>query len=206
MGFCLFNNIGVAARYLLETGRRVAILDWDVHHGNGTEDSFEDEPDVLYVSLHQHPFYPGTGWLSSVGTGTSAGTTVNVPLPAGAAGDVYREAMQGMVVPIIRQFAPDWILVSAGYDAHAADPLAEIELLESDYAWMAAAVHSLVPRVVYFLEGGYDLDAITGSVMATLRAAAGIVVDDEPSRPVSPGPAWRALDDARTTAARFWDL
>lgn len=206
MGFCLFNNIGVTARYLLEAGQRVAILDWDVHHGNGTEDSFAAEPDVLYVSLHQHPFYPGTGWLSSLGSGTSAGTTVNVPLPAGTGGDVYREAIGRIVVPIIRHFAPDWVLVSAGYDAHWADPLAEIRLLESDYAYMASAVHSVSRPVVYFLEGGYDLDAIRGSVAATLRAAAGQTVADEESRPPSHEGAWRALDEAHATAQRFWDL
>ncbi|MDH3499968.1 MAG: histone deacetylase [Acidimicrobiia bacterium] len=208
MGFCLFNNVGLAAQHILDRGERVAIVDWDVHHGNGTEDSFASVDDVLYLSFHQHPFYPGTGWLAGIGSGDTVGTTVNVPVPAGTAGDVYRDGFDRIAAPLVRQFAPDWILVSAGYDAHAADPLAEVRLLASDYAYMAAAIHPLVgdARVIYFLEGGYDLEAIESSVRATLLGGHGSGVPDEPVRPTSPIVAWKALEDARASAAKFWNL
>ena len=158
MGFCLFNNVAITARHLVHAGHRVAIVDWDVHHGNGTEEMFLADPSVLYLSFHQHPFYPGTGDAHSVGIGDAAGLTVNVPVPAGTAGDVYRYGFQQLVKPVLEQFNPDWLLVSAGYDAHEADPLAELRLLAGDYAFMAAAVAGCAPpgRVVFFLEGGYD--------------------------------------------------
>ena len=206
MGFCLFNNIAIAAQRQLDAGLRVAIVDWDVHHGNGTEDSFLAEPDLLYLSFHQHPFYPGTGYMTDVGTGGAAGTNVNVPVPAGTAGDLYREGFARLAIPILRQFDPDWVFVSAGYDAHADDPLAELRLLASDYAAMAAAIHSLGKPVVYFLEGGYDLAAIEASVAATLRGAAGQLVPDEAQRPTSPAAARRVLDDAVGVMRSFWSL
>jgi acetoin utilization deacetylase AcuC-like enzyme len=206
MGFCLFNNIAVASRRQIDAGQRVAVIDWDVHHGNGTQDSFLEVPDLLYASFHQHPFYPGTGYMTEVGTGAAAGTNVNVPVPAGTAGDVYREGFARLTMPILRQFDPDWIFVSAGYDAHDADPLAELRLLASDYAVMAAALHSLGKPVVYFLEGGYDLDAIEASVAATLQGAAGRAVPEEIERHVSPTAAWRALEDAVGVMQSFWRL
>ena len=208
MGFCLFNNVAVATRKLLDGGARVAIVDWDVHHGNGTEDSFRAKADVLYVSLHQHPFYPGTGWLAGTGSGLTGETTLNVPLPARTAGDVYRRAFEDLVIPVVEQFGPDWVLVSAGYDAHAADPLAEMRLLPSDYSAMAASLVTVVPtnRVVYFLEGGYDLEAIEASVAATLLGAARRAVPDEDVRFDSPPAAWKALEEAGSSAATFWNL
>ncbi len=203
MGFCLFNNVAVAAARLRSQGRRVAIVDWDVHHGNGTQEMFYEEPDVLYISLHEFPFYPGTGWIEEAGSGPATGTVVNIPMPARACGDVYRAAMDRFVVPALQSFGPDWLLVSAGYDAHAADPLAFIRLQASDYGAMAAAIASSVPggRLIFFLEGGYDLDAITASVAATVAGVAG----REPGPPEgeSPQAAWGMLELVDETVRRF---
>ncbi len=134
MGFCLLNNVAIAAAKLLEAGERVLIVDWDVHHGNGTQDLFWDEPDVLYVSVHQSPCYPGTGATSEVGGPAARGSTLNVPVPPGATGDVVRTAFDLIVAPAVERFAPTWVLVSAGYDAHRADPLAELALSAGDFA------------------------------------------------------------------------
>jgi len=174
MGFCIFNNIAVAAHTLVERGRRVAIVDWDVHHGNGTQHRFYTDPRLLYVSLHQFPFYPGTGWEDETGAEAGEGFTVNVPLPSGSGGGDYREAFRRIVVPVLQEFGPEWILVSAGYDAHRTDPLASMRLDAEDYGAMAAALRLTVPpeRVVFLFEGGYDLAAIRTSVAATLRGLA----------------------------------
>ena len=197
MGFCLFNNIAVTARMLTERGRRVAVVDWDVHHGNGSEETFRPYEDVMYISFHQYPFYPGTGGLADVGTGPAAGTTVNVPVPAGTARDLYRQAFPQMVLPVLRAFAPDWVLVSAGYDAFAGDPLAELMLLPSDYAYMSAALVEVVPanRTIFFLEGGYDLDGIQSCVAATLSGSAGVDVADESIRYESQPAAFHVLNE-----------
>ena len=184
MGFCLFNNVAVTAAMLAERGNRVAIIDWDVHHGNATEEMFGSRPDILYISLHQYPFYPGTGGLVDMTADPGGATTLDLPLPAGTGGDLYRLAFPGVVVPVVAGFGPDWLLVSAGYDAHADDPLAELRLLASDYAFMAGALAGVTPsgRTVFFMEGGYDRDAIRTSVSATLSGAAGITVPDEDRR------------------------
>ena len=175
MGFCLFNNIAVAASYLREVGERVAIVDWDVHHGNGTQHSFDSNQDVLYVSLHEYPFYPGTGWLDEVGEGAGRGTTVNIPLPGGTSASSYLAAFWKLVMPVLREFQPDWILVSNGYDAHVRDPLGGLNLESDHYGWMAGALLSVVPRnrVITFLEGGYDLRALGESSVATIDGLAG---------------------------------
>ena len=122
MGFCLLNNVAITAAALRDRGQRVLIVDWDAHHGNGTQDMFFADPDVMYVSLHEWPLYPGTGRLDDVGVGAGAGTTVNFPLPAGATGDVFLAALDDVVAPLVTRFAPDWVLVSAGFDAHRARP------------------------------------------------------------------------------------
>ncbi len=196
MGFCLFNNIAVLAQELISAGERVAVVDWDVHHGNGTESTFADSPELLYISMHQHPFYPGTGAMTDVGVGAGAGFTVNFPLPAGTAGDVYRRAMGEVAGPLMAEFAPDWILVSAGYDGHADDPLADLRLLPSDYANLAGSLTPLVAesRMVFFLEGGYNLDAIQQSVAATLRGVAGRPVVEESDGFESPRIAHEVVD------------
>ena len=153
MGFCLFNNVAITARMLADGGGRVAIVDWDIHHGNSTQDAFLMDPNVLYISLHQFPFYPGSGWVEEVGVGPGTGTTVNISVPVHTAGDVYSEAFARVVSPMLDQFDPDWVLVSAGYDGHRADPIAEASLVESDFQMMsccegcgAATAADLVPR------------------------------------------------------------
>ncbi len=138
MGFCLLNNVAVSAAALVAEGERVLIVDWDVHHGNGTQALFWDNPSVLYVSTHQWPFYPGTGEAGEVGGTRRAGLTVNVPLPAGATGDVVRRALDEVAAPVIEDFGPTWVLISAGFDAHRADPLADLALSGGDFAAWAA--------------------------------------------------------------------
>lgn len=176
MGFCLLNNVAITAAHLLEQGARVMILDWDAHHGNGTQEAFYATEDVLYVSLHQFPFYPGTGALGDVGTGPGRGTTLNLPLPAGTAGAGYRLAFDEVVLPAGRSFAPDWVLVSAGFDAHRADPLTDLGLSAGDFWQMALAASRLAApgRLVVFLEGGYDLEALALSAGACVAALAGV--------------------------------
>jgi acetoin utilization deacetylase AcuC-like enzyme len=195
MGFCLFNNIAVVAAELLERGSRVTIVDWDVHHGNGTQAMFYGDARLQYVSLHQFPAYPGTGWFDEQGEGTARGTTINIPLPPRTAGDVYRHAL-GDVLPIVAKFRPDWVLVSAGYDAHDRDPLADLRLVEADYGVLGEAVGGLVPagRLIMFLEGGYDLGAIKRSVTATLEGVAGNPPEGDPMQ--SPQSAWQFLEQA----------
>jgi acetoin utilization deacetylase AcuC-like enzyme len=176
MGFCLINNVAVTAAALAERGERVLIVDWDAHHGNGTQDAFYPDPRVLYVSFHEWPLYPGTGRLGDMGTGTGTGATCNVPLPAGATGDLYLRSLDDVVAPIAEPFAPTWVLVSAGFDAHRADPLTGLGLSAGDFALLAARVREFAPedgRVIAFLEGGYDLDALAASVAAALPALAG---------------------------------
>jgi len=208
MGFCIFNNIAITARYLASTGQKVAIVDWDVHHGNGTQDTFIADDRVLYISLHQFPFYPGGGWLDELGYGPGAGTTINIPVPAGTTGEVYREAFRRVVLPITRQFAPDWLLVSSGYDAHRDDPLAEVMLVEADYAYMANSLIELVPpsRTIVFLEGGYDLRAIRDSVAATFSGLAGIIDPNAPSHGPSDEAGRRSLELVEKAAAGFWEV
>lgn len=196
MGFCLFNNVAITAARLRDAGQRVAIVDWDVHHGNGTQEAFYRDPDVLYVSVHQSPFYPFEGMASEVGEGDGAGTVLNVPLPAFTAGDVYRRAYEELVIPALTAFRPDWILVSCGFDAHAQDPLAELRLVEADYAFLAAALPKIVPadRIVVFLEGGYHLPAIRDSMAAVARALVGEVSLSDPSPYQSPPDAHRVVE------------
>ena len=166
MGFCIFNNAAVAARHAqAELGiDRVAILDWDVHHGNGTQAIFWDDPSVLYVSLHEWPFYPGTG-----GPGEGNETTVNVPLAALSGDAEYERAFADVVEPAIRGFSPGLVLVSAGFDAHASDPLADIRLSDGAFAWMAERATTLGPRVAAVLEGGYNIETLPRLVRAALE-------------------------------------
>ena len=177
MGFCLFNNAAVAARYLQEEHglARVLIVDWDVHHGNGTQHLFEEDGSVFYFSTHQFPFYPGTGARGESGRGAGRGATLNVPLPAGSGDDEYLRVFREVLRPAIDRFAPDAVLISAGFDAHRADPLAAMDLTEDGYAGMTRVVREAAERhcggrIVSLLEGGYDLEALGASVEAHLGA------------------------------------
>lgn len=172
MGFCLVNHVALAAARALALGaERVAIVDWDVHHGNGTEEIFYDDPRVLYVSLHERPLYPGTGALTDVGSGEGRGFTVNVPLSAGADNAVYAEAFRRIVEPVLAEFRPEVLLVSAGFDAHQRDPLAHMGLDHRAYADMTRRLLGVAPGVPFavFLEGGYDLTGLETSLAATAR-------------------------------------
>lgn len=203
MGFCLLNNVAVTAAALRDRGRRVLVVDWDAHHGNGTQDVFWSDPRVCYVSMHEWPLYPGTGRLDEVGAGPGTGATVNFPFPPGATGDVYLAAVDEVVAPLAARFDPDWLLISAGYDAHRADPLTGLGLSAGDYADLTARLMALVPprRTVAFLEGGYDLDALRDSVAATVSALLGTPARPEPPTAGGPGrPVVRAAADLHETA------
>ena len=175
MGFCLISNVAVTAAKLADQGERVLIVDFDAHHGNGTQDVFFTDERVLFISLHQWPLYPGTGWYDEVGSGPGMGTTMNIPLPAGTTGDVYLSAFDRLIAPMAESFAPTWLIVSAGYDAHRNDPITDMALSAADYALMMQRLLGLVPpgRTVVMLEGGYDLDALSTCTAATLGALAG---------------------------------
>jgi len=175
MGFCLLNNIAVTAMALADSGERVLIVDWDAHHGNGTQDVFFSDARVAFVSMHQWPLYPGTGRAEETGAGAGAGLTVNLPLPARTPGDVYRAALERVVAPLAESFAPTWVLLSAGFDSHRADPLASLGLSAGDYVDLTRRVVELVPagRRIAFLEGGYDLEALELSTAACVAALGG---------------------------------
>ena len=205
MGFCIFNNVAIVAAWLRANGKRVAVLDWDVHHGNGTQTLVGPDPGILYVSIHQAAFYPFEGHLEDIEL-DAKGTIVNIPLPAGTGGDVYRRAWAELALPVVGEFAPDWVLVSAGYDAHTEDPLADLDLLDSDYGWMARRLAQLHParRTVFALEGGYDLDALRHSARATLLGMAG---ESNFGPPLGSGAgSAAALERARESISGHWRL
>ena len=173
MGFCLFNSVAVGAAHARAVHglRRVAVVDFDVHHGNGTQDIFWDEPDLFYVSTHQMPLYPGTGLAEETGT---AGNILNVPLPAHAGSPDYRQAITAVVLPALEDFGPELLMISAGFDAHRSDPLAGLNLSEADYAWTTVklarfAADACQGRIVSALEGGYDLAALAESCAAHVK-------------------------------------
>ena len=168
MGFCIFNNVAIAARAAQAEGARVAIVDYDVHHGNGTQEIFWDDDTVLFVSLHQWPFYPGSG-----GPTEQNETTVNIPLSAGSGDAEYFRAFDDVVAPAVERFAPDLLLVSAGFDAHVEDPLAEMRVTANGFRELSRRCTELAPRVAAVLEGGYNLETLPGLVGAALAGFAG---------------------------------
>ena len=180
MGFCLFNNVAIAAEYLLTKYKleRLAVVDFDVHHGNGTQAAFYSNPKVLYISTHQSPLYPGTGALEETGSGKAKGTTINIPLPSGCTDAEYRTAYEQIVVPSIRRFRPQFILVSAGYDAHWADHIASMQVTVKGFIYLVENLKMLAAemcqkRLVMVLEGGYNLEALAASVKATFEVLLG---------------------------------
>ncbi len=176
LGFCIFNNVAIAARYIQKKYglKRILVIDWDVHHGNGTQHMFEDDPSVFYFSTHQYPYYPGTGAEDETGTGKGKGTTLNIPLPAGAGDKDFKRAYQDIFYPKAVQFKPDFILISSGFDAHRLDPLAQMDLTEESYGFFTAVAKQIAKeagheRIVSALEGGYNLEMISRSAYIHLK-------------------------------------
>jgi acetoin utilization deacetylase AcuC-like enzyme len=206
MGFCLLNHAAVAAEHARSRGiGRIAILDWDVHHGNGTQDIFYADGEVLYLSAHQSPFYPGTGDVHEVGEEGGRGFTVNVPLRAHSGEDIYAAAFAGVFVPILREFRPELLIVSAGYDAHAADLIGGMQLEAGSFRRFAARLAAVAREVeavplALLLEGGYNLRALTESVAATIQGAE----EKPPPEWEYPGDV-RSVEVARKALAPFWE-
>jgi acetoin utilization deacetylase AcuC-like enzyme len=214
MGFCLYNNVAVAAAHARAEGAaKVAIVDYDVHHGNGTQHMFEADPHILYISTHQYPYYPGTGAAHEVGREAGRGFTVNVPLEVGSVDDDYQLVFERIVAPVVRQFEPDLIIASAGFDAHERDPLGGMRLSTPAFAAMTLTLRGLADeccrgRLVSVTEGGYDLQALAASLDAIIDAHAAVV-----SAPVSWPSSGRAaerglaaFEAVRQAQASYWQF
>ena len=210
MGFCLFNNVAIGARHLRARHGldRILVVDWDVHHGNGTQRSFYADPDLLYVSTHQYPFYPGTGAAAEVGSGAGKGRTLNVPLPAGCGDDEYVAAFATIVAPVAAQFRPVFVLISAGFDAHRRDPLAGMNVTEAGFRAMARILMRVARdhahgRLAAILEGGYDMQALRVAVPVVLDELGGGAMEEALATPC---PRSGVLDHTRSVQRDYWDL
>jgi acetoin utilization deacetylase AcuC-like enzyme len=211
MGFCFFNSIAIAAAHARARGlSRVAIVDYDVHHGNGTQWSFYDDPSVLFVSSHQYPYYPGTGAAGDVGKGAGTGFTVNLPLSAGATDGDYEAAYTRVAIPVLEQFRPELVLISAGFDAHMDDPLAGMRLTSNYFGRLTRAIADVADatgqgRLVAITEGGYDLVGLATS----LRASIGTLAGEKPSDLTPEGPTHRGAATIKAVTphlAKYWKL
>ncbi len=212
-GFCIFNNIAIAAEYLKRAYHlnRILIVDWDVHHGNGTQEIFNEDPAILYLSTHQYPHYPGTGWITEVGAGDGTGFTVNIPLPLGSGDAEYLFALNAILVPIAREFRPECVLVSSGFDAHVTDPLASMQVSTTGFGSFADLVLAIANeqcggRVILTLEGGYNLDALGDSVLAvftSLLTGTGALTEGMvgPSAKVV-----QRVEDIRAVHRAYWNM
>lgn len=210
MGFCLFNNIAIAAAYATEElgYKRVLVVDWDVHHGNGTHYSFYDRRDVMVFNTHRYPFYPGTGQAKETGVGNGAGYTVNVPLPPGLGDGDYKHAFETVLEPIADAYEPDLVLVSAGFDSHRLDPLGGMEMTSEGFGGLCTMVQRIANkhadgRLALILEGGYSLEGLSGSVLKCVEALAGksFEIEDEPSEN-----GYAAIVRARRQLRMYWNV
>jgi len=202
MGFCFLNNVAIAAKHLVDAGQRVLIVDYDAHHGNGTQEIFYEEPNVFFVSFHEWPLYPGTGKVEEAGVGQGLGTTINIPFPSRTTGDHYRKAWEQIIQPKIALFDPSWLIISAGFDSHRNDPVASLGLTSGDFAVLTSEIIKAVPpgRRLVFLEGGYDLEALRLSTAAVLRTLAGDPL--HPEKPTQNGPGKEAVESIAKFHAR----
>lgn len=212
MGFCLFNNVAIATRWALDNTdvERVLVVDWDVHHGNGTERAFYDTDEVLFFSTHQAPFYPGTGDVDDIGRGDGEGLTINVPLPAGTGDKGLYEAFDSILIPAARSYAPDLVVLSAGFDAHGLDPVGGMQATTDGFARLATLLHDLAShtcegRLAAVLEGGYHLDALANGCAACVGVFAGIDAASSPADDHAPSRAVeQALVRARSIQTNHW--